>query len=128
MTGAWRMLAVLAVAGATQAGAAQGASASTATGRPATFVAGAGERNDLTVGSAAGTTIGDGGLVAIERVTFSDAGGPITASGLWCLPLPPGAAQCEPDGVQNGGAYGYRGPEIQLGDEDDQAHLGTLPR
>jgi Ca2+-binding RTX toxin-like protein len=127
MTGARRTLVALALAVLVQAGAAEGASAGSATGRPATFVAAAGERNDLTVGSVAGTTLGAGGLVGIERVTFSDAGAPINA-GLWCLPLPLGEAQCDPDGVQNGGAYGYQGPEIQLGDLDDRARLGTLPR
>ncbi|MEY2517423.1 MAG: hypothetical protein QOJ89_4781 [bacterium] len=127
MPGASRTLAVLAALCAAQAGAAQGASAATASGRPATFVAAPGERNDLTVGSAPGTTIGDAGLVSIERVTFADAAGPISA-GLWCLPLPLGDAQCDPEGVQNGGVYGYRGPEIHLGDGDDRAHLGTLPR
>ena len=127
MSRAWRTLAVLALAGSAQLCAAQGAWAGTATGRPATFVAATGERNDLTVGSVPGTTLGSGGLVAIERVTFADAGNPISA-GLWCLPLPLGEAQCEPDGAQNGGAYGYQGPEIHLGDGDDKAHLGTLPR
>jgi len=127
MTGAWRTCAVLALAAAVQAFAAQSAWAATATGRPATFVAAPGERNDLTVGSVPGTTLVGTGLVAIERVTFSDAAGPISA-GLWCVPLPLGEAQCEPDGVQNGGAYGYQGPEIQLGDLDDRARLGTLPR
>ncbi|MDX6678474.1 MAG: hypothetical protein QOE31_2526 [Solirubrobacteraceae bacterium] len=127
MAGAWRSLVVLALVGTAQACTAPGAWAATAAGRPATFSAAPGEHNDLTVGAAAGTTVGSGGLVAIERVTFHDAGGPIGV-GLWCLPLPLGDAQCEPDGVQNGGAYGYQGPEIHLGDQDDRARLGNLPR
>ena len=100
-------VAVLAAAGA------DAAHAGTATGRPAQFTALPGERNVLTVDAGTG-----GG------VQFGDAGAPIGV-GLWCLPLPPGQALCDPDGdarVTDGG-----GVRAALGDGDDRATVRWIP-
>ena len=112
MFDARRAAAVLTLAVLT-AGGADAAHAGTASGRPAQFTAAPGERNALTVDAGTG-----GG------VQFSDAGAPI-GLGLWCVPLPPGQALCDPDGdarVTDGG-----GVRVTLGDGDDRATVRWLP-
>ncbi|MEA2241072.1 MAG: hypothetical protein QOD24_628 [Solirubrobacteraceae bacterium] len=113
MYAAWRPAAVLALAALAAGGVADAAHAGTASGRPARFTAPAGERNDLTVDA------GSGGAVQ-----FSDAGAPVRA-GMWCVPFPLGAAQCDPDGdprVTDGG-----GVSVDLGDGDDHATIRSVP-
>jgi hypothetical protein len=89
------------------------ADAGVASGRPAQFTAVAGERNDLTI------DVGPDGAVQ-----FMDAGAPIVP-GLWCIPLPPGQAQCDPDGDPRDTDGG--GVSVDLGDRDDRAIIGGLP-
>ena len=112
MPRAWRGAAVLACAALTL-GAAEAAQAGTASGRPAQFVASPGERNDLTVDA------GPGG-----SAQFSDAGGAI-GLGLFCLPIPLGEAQCDPDGDPRDTDGG--GVVVELGDGDDRATVRGLP-
>lgn len=114
MYDARRMANVLALAALTVGGAAGAAHAGTASGRPAQFTAVSGEHNDLTVD-----------VVPGGAVQFSDAG-PLITPGLWCLPLPPGAAQCDPDGDPRDTDGG--GVSVDLGDGDDRAIIRGLPR
>jgi hypothetical protein len=113
MDRSWRPAAVLALS-ALAVGAGPGAAAAgTASGRPAGFTAGAGERNDLTVDG------GPGG-----SVRFADTGAPVLP-GLWCAPFPPGEALCDPDGDPrdtDGGGVG-----VALGDGDDRAVVRRIP-
>ncbi|MEA2218034.1 MAG: hypothetical protein QOJ35_660 [Solirubrobacteraceae bacterium] len=113
MSDAWRPAAVLAFAALAVGATADAAGAATASGRPAQFTATAGERNDLTVGA------GPGGAVQ-----FSDAGAPVTP-GLWCAPLPPGQASCDPDGDPRDTDGG--GVVVDLGDGDDRAVVRWIP-
>jgi hypothetical protein len=113
MYDARRMANVLALAALTVGGAAGAAHAGTASGRPAQFTAVSGEHNDLTVD-----------VVPGGAVQFSDAG-PLITPGLWCLPLPPGAAQCDPDGDPRDTDGG--GVIVDVGDRDDQAIVRGLP-
>jgi hypothetical protein len=112
MAGPWRGAAVLACA-ALSLGVADAAQAGTATGRPAQFTAAPGERNDLTVDA------GPGG-----SAQFSDAGGAI-GLGLFCLPIPLGQAQCDPDGDARDTDGG--GVVVDLADGDDRATIRGLP-
>jgi hypothetical protein len=110
---AWRLVATLALAALAAGGVADAAQAGTASGRPARFTAGAGERNDLTVDA------GSGGAVQ-----FGDAGSAVGA-GLWCVAFPLGQARCDPDGdprVTDGG-----GVSVDLGDGDDRAMIRWVP-
>jgi hypothetical protein len=114
MYNAWRAAAVLALASLTAGGAADVAGAGTASGRPAQFTAGAGERNDLTVDAGSGGT-----------VRFGDAGAPVSPKLLSCTPFPPGQVTCDPDGdprVTDGG-----GVSVDLGDSDDRAIIRWVP-
>jgi RTX calcium-binding nonapeptide repeat (4 copies) len=113
MYDAWRPAAVVALAALAVGGHAQAARAGTASGHPARFTAGAGERNDMTVAA------GSGGAVQ-----FADAGAPISA-GSWCVPFPLGQAACDPDSdprVTDGG-----GVSVDLGDSDDRAIIRWVP-
>jgi hypothetical protein len=94
-------------------GVADAAQAGTATGRPAQFTAAPGERNDLSVDAGAGGS-----------AQFVDAGAPI-GLGLFCLPLPLGQAQCDPDGDPRDTDGG--GVVVDLGDLDDRATIRGLP-
>jgi hypothetical protein len=111
----WGPAAALACA-ALATGGADGAQAGTASGRPARFVAAAGERNDLTVGAASAF----GGTVR-----FADAGALVFPTLPWCGPFPPGQALCDPDGDPRPTDGG--GVSVDLGDGDDRAVLGRLP-
>jgi hypothetical protein len=109
-----RAAAVLALATLTMGGAADKADAAVASGRPAHFTAFAGEHNDLTVDAST-----DG------AVQFSDARA-LVVPWLWCLPLPPGEALCDPDGDPRDTDGG--GVSVDLGDGDDRAIIRGLPR
>lgn len=111
---AWRAAAVLVCAAIAAGGAAEVAQAGIATGRPATFMASAGERNALTVDR---TSNGE--------VQFTDAGTPMVA-GLFCLPIPLGQALCDPDGDARDTDGG--GVRVDLGDRDDRAIVRGVPR
>jgi hypothetical protein len=113
MHDAWRSVAVLALAVFAVGGAADEARAGAASGRPAQFVAAAGERNDLTVDA------GFGGAVR-----FSDSGAPISP-GPWCVPFPLGQALCDPDGGPGDTDGG--GVSIDLGNSDDRAMIRRIP-
>jgi Ca2+-binding RTX toxin-like protein len=113
MFDACRLAAVLALAALTAGAGADAARAGTASGRPARFTAAAGEHNDLTVDAGSG-----GG------VQFSDAGAPI-GPGLWCAPLPPGQALCDPDADPRNTDGG--GVSVDLGDSDDRAIIRWIP-
>jgi Ca2+-binding RTX toxin-like protein len=89
------------------------ARAGSASGRPAQFTAGAGERNDVSVDA------GFGGAVQ-----FTDAGAPVSP-GLWCAPFPLGRALCDPDGDPRDSDGG--GVRIDLGDRDDRALVRWVP-
>jgi hypothetical protein len=94
-------------------GAADGAHAGTATGRPATFTAAPREQNHLTVDQ------GIGG-----RVQFADAGR-VVIPGLWCIPIPLGEVGCDPDADPrdtDGGEV-----TVDLGDGDDLATVRWIP-
>ena len=112
MPRAWRGAAVLACAALTLSTAAV-AHAGSATGRPAKFTASPRERNNLSVDA------GSGG-----SAQFVDAGAPI-GLGLFCLPLPLGQAQCDPDGDPRDTDGG--GVVVDLGDLDDRASIRGLP-
>ena len=108
-----RAVPALAVAALVMGGAADVAVAATASGRPARFVAASGESNHLTVDA------GPGGAVQ-----FRDAGA-LMGPGLWCAPVSPGQALCDPDGdlrATDGG-----GVSVELGDSDDRASIRWVP-
>jgi hypothetical protein len=112
---AWRPAAALALAALAVGGGAVGAAhAGTASGRPAQFTAASGERNDLAIDP------GPGGTVQI-----SDAGAPVNARLLGCVPIPPGQARCDPDGA----AYptDASSMSVDLGDGDDRAIIRWMP-
>ena len=88
--------------------------AGTASGRPAKFLASAGEQNDLTV------IAGTGG-----QVQFIDSVSPVGASLPWCLPFPLGQALCDPDGDPRDTDGG--GVVVDLGDRDDRGVIRFIP-
>jgi Ca2+-binding RTX toxin-like protein len=114
MHGAWRLVAVFVCAAFAVAGAVDAAYAGTASGRPAKFVANAGEQNDLTV------LAGGGG-----QVQFTDSVSPIGALLPWCIPFPLGQALCDPDGDPRDTDGG--GVVVELGDRDDRGVIRFIP-
>ena len=114
MHGAWRLAAVFVCAALAVAGAADAAHAGTASGRPAKFVASAGEQNDLTLMAANS-----------GQVQFTDSVTPIGASLPWCIPFPLGQALCDPDGDPRDTDGG--GVVVELGDRDDRGVIRFIP-
>lgn len=114
MHGAWRLTAIFVCAALAVAGAVDAAYAGTASGRPAKFIAGIDEPNDLTVAA------GSGG-----KVQFIDAAETIGVSLPWCIPFPLGQALCDPDGDPRDTDGG--GMLVDLGDSDDRGVIRFIP-
>jgi Ca2+-binding RTX toxin-like protein len=114
MHGAWRLAAIFVCAALAVAGAVDAAYAGTASGRPAKFVAGADEVNDLTIDA------GSGG-----QVQFTDSAEPVGVSLPWCIPFPLGNALCDPDGDPRDTDGG--GLTVDLGDRDDHGVIRFIP-